>query len=251
MRIRNAVFMTISIVLVIACGTPQTQTGRSAKTGAGVGALAGLVFGGDLSDVVAGAAIGGLGGAAVGSAKASEQQQVARTEIARQEANLRVRRENERLAMEQDAQARAVARVEYEERLRVERERLIAEQQKAAANGTLSSNWLSDPEMLVRAFGEDNVTGLYALRDCQHDSAIVAASAAENSTNASYQLTSVWLRAMVAVDLNRTVSANTAYRQLIVVDPEVLTMEEAESGAVEALAAVRADRAASGIVCKT
>ena len=191
MRIKNAVAMAISIVLVVACGTPQTQVGRSAKTGAGVGALAGLVFGGDFEDVIAGAAIGGLGGAAVGSAKASEQQQVARTQIAQQEANERDRRERERLAMEQDAQARAEAQVQYEQRLRVERERLIAEQQSASASGTLDSNWLADPDMLVRAFGEDNVTGLYALRDCQHDKAIVAASAAENSTNASYQLTSV------------------------------------------------------------
>jgi hypothetical protein len=251
MKTRIAVLMTMLFVLVAACGTPQTQVGRSAKTGAGIGALAGLVFGGDLSDVVAGAAIGGLGGAAVGSAKSSEQQDAARTEIARQEATANARRENERLAMEQDAQARAAAQVEYEQRLRVERERLVAEQQSASADGAIDANWLADPEMLVRAFGEDNVTGLYALRDCQHDTAIIAASAAENSTNASYQLTSVWLRAMVAVDLNRTVSANTAYRQLIVVDPEVLTMEEAESAAVDALAAVRADRAASGIVCKT
>ena len=60
MRIKNAVAMAISIVLVVACGTPQTQVGRSAKTGAGVGALAGLVFGGDLEDVIAGAAIAAI-----------------------------------------------------------------------------------------------------------------------------------------------------------------------------------------------
>ena len=251
-RAKISICLAIPILLIAACGTPETQVGKSAQTGAGVGALAGLVFGGSLSDVVTGAAIGGLGGAVVGSAKSAEQEDVARTEIARQEANQRAQREDERLDMERDAQARATAQAEYEQRLRVERERLIAEQKNGSnSGGAAQSNWLADPELLLRAFGEDNMTGLYALRDCQHDKAIIAASAAENSANASYQLTSVWLRAMVAADLNRHVSSDNAYRQLIVLDPDVSTMAEAKSATVDALAAVRADRVSSGIVCNS
>jgi hypothetical protein len=241
------VLLIIPTLFLVACGTPETQVGKSAKTGASVGALAGLVFGNSWSDVVAGAAVGGLGGAAVGSAKSAEHEDVARTEIARQDALQRTQREDERLALERESQARAVAQAEYEQRLRVERERL----QNSAPSAATQSSWLADPDMLLRAFGEDNVTGLYALRDCQHDKAIIAASAAENSPNASYQLTSVWLRAMVAVDLNRTVSADTAYRQLIIIDPDVSTVAEARSSTVDALAEVRADRAASGMVCKS
>ena len=249
-QIKLIVLLIVPTLLLAACGTPETQVGKSAKTGASVGALAGLVFGNSWSDVVAGAAVGGLGGAAVGSAKSAEHEDVARTEIARQDALQRTQREDERLALERESQARAVAQAEYEQRLRVERERLIAAQNSASSAATQSS-WLADPDMLLRAFGEDNVTGLYALRDCQHDKAIIAASAAENSPNASYQLTSVWLRAMVAVDLNRTVSADTAYRQLIIIDPDVSTVAEARSSTVDALAEVRADRAASGMVCKS
>jgi hypothetical protein len=246
-RIKLIVLLIIPTLLLVACGTPETQVGKSAKTGASVGALAGLVFGNSWSDVVAGAAVGGLGGAAVGSAKSAEQEDVARTEIARQDALQRTQREDERLAWEREVQARAVAQAEYEQRLRVERERL----QNSASSAATQSSWLADPDMLLRAFGEDNVTGLYALRDCQHDKAIIAASAAENSPKASYQLTSVWLRAMVAVDLNRTVSADAAFRQLIVIDPDVSTVAEARSSTVDALAEVRADRAASGIVCNS
>jgi hypothetical protein len=246
-RIKLIVLLIIPTLLLVACGTPETQVGKSAKTGASVGALAGLVFGNSWSDVVAGAAVGGLGGAAVGSAKSAEQEDVARTEIARQDALQRTQREDERLAWEREVQARAVAQAEYEQRLRVERERL----QNSASSAATQSSWLADPDMLLRAFGEDNVTGLYALRDCQHDKAIIAASAAENSPKASYQLTSVWLRAMVAVDLRRTVSADAAFRQLIVIDPDVSTVAEAKSSTVDALAEVRADRVASGIVCNS
>jgi hypothetical protein len=246
-RMKLIVLLITPTLFLVACGTPETQVGKSAKTGASVGALAGLVFGNSWSDVAAGAAIGGLGGAAVGSAKSAEKEDVARTEIARQDALQRTQREDERLASEREIQARAVAQAEYEQRLRVERERL----QNSVSSAATQSSWLADPDMLLRAFGEDNVTGLYALRDCQHDKAIIAASAAENSPKASYQLTSVWLRAMVAVDLNRTVSADAAFRQLIVIDPDVSTVAEAKSSTVDALAEVRADRVASGIVCKS
>ena len=51
----------------------RTQTAQSAKKGAIWGGLAGLVFGGGLSDVVVGAAVGGAGGAAFGHAKERER----------------------------------------------------------------------------------------------------------------------------------------------------------------------------------
>lgn len=245
-KVSIAISAIVILAALVACGTPETQVGKSAKTGASVGALAGLVFGGSLSDVAAGAAIGGLGGAAVGSVKAAEQEDAARTEIARQEAAANQRREDQRLAMEQEMQMRAAKQAEYEQRLREERAKLAAQQGSTASS---DDNWLSDPEMLERAFGQDSVAGLYALRDCNHDKAIIAASAAENSTVASHQLASVWLRAMVAADLNRSVSANTAYRQLVTIDPDVRSTAEAKKYTAEAVEAVHADREALGLVC--
>jgi hypothetical protein len=228
-------------LMVAACGTPKTQVGKSGKTGAATGALAGLVFGGSVSDMVAGATVGGLAGAAVGSAKAKEQERQAQTAIAEEESR-------RRLAMEQEAMRRAELQVQYEQRIRAERQRL----ETAAASSTgAGENWLSDPEMLERAFGKDSVAGLYALRDCQHDKAIVAAAAAENSSVASHQLASVWLRAMVAVDLNRETSARAAYAQLVTIDPEVLSIEDARAATEEAMQAVRQDRSSLGIVCST
>ena len=239
-RIQPVVAILIAgSMLVAGCGTPKTQVGRSGKTGAATGALAGLVFGGSVTDMVTGAAVGGLAGAAVGSAKANEEEQRARTSLAEEESR-------RRLAMEQEAMRRAELQVQYEERIRAERQRLeIATASGAASDG----NWLSDPEMLERAFGKDNVAGLYALRDCQHDKAIVAAAAAENSSTASHQLASVWLRAMVAADLDRETSARAAYGQLVTIDPEVMSIDDARQETEAAMAVVREDRQTMGIVC--
>ena len=60
---------------------PKTQTAKSAKTGAIWGGLAGLVFGGNLSDAVEGAVIGGAGGAVYGSVKGNQQIKAEKNEL--------------------------------------------------------------------------------------------------------------------------------------------------------------------------
>ena len=231
---------------IFVCGhaSAQQQTRDSAATGAGWGALAGLVFGGELSDVVEGAVVGGVAGAVVGSAKAQDQAAVEQARIAR----AREIREQDRIAYEQEAQRRAMVQADYERRLQDERGRLGLAR-TGSAQPPAKSPLINDPKMLTRAFGEDTVAGLYALRDCRHDYALIAATAGENSTVASHQLAAVWLRAIIALDQNRMNSANATYQYLIEIDPEVSTVDEAHQYAQELLVEVRADRSATAVSC--
>ena len=232
------------VVAVTFCGIAlaQSHTRASANEGAGWGALAGLVFGGKLEDVVEGAVVGGVAGAVVGSAEAQEA--AARQQA--QAARAQQIREQERVAYEQEAQRRAKAQAEYEHRLAMERQNLAAQQQAAQP---AQSSAGPDEEMLVRAFGQDTVTGWYALRDCKHNNALIAATAGENASAASHQLAATWLRAIIAFDQKRTNSGNAALQNLIVIDPEISTMEEAEEAAQDLLAELRVERRAAGIRC--
>ncbi len=133
----------------------------------------------------------------------------------------------------------------------MERERLATAQASPASAPTAQDTWVNDADMLKRAFGEDVVTGLYALRDCKHDNALIAATAGENSTVFSHQLAAVWLRAIIALDQNRINSANAAYQYLIEIDPEASTADEAHQFAQELLVEVRAERSAAGRSCST
>ena len=88
-------FGLLSAIVLTACSSrskpppsPKTQTASSAKTGAVWGGLAGLVFGGSLSDAVEGAVIGGAGGAVYGSVKGNQQLKAEKNDLARQQVRI-------------------------------------------------------------------------------------------------------------------------------------------------------------------
>jgi hypothetical protein len=249
---RSACIAVVAAVSIIAfeLAVAQSQTAQSAKTGAGWGALAGLVFGGSLGDVVDGALVGGATGAVVGSSKGREQAANEQTQIALA-AEIR---ERESAAIEQEAQRRAMEQAEYERRLDIERQEFAmqaaaAQQAMAAQQTATAAPTVPDDAMLIRAFGQDTVTGWYALRDCRHDYALLAATAGENADAVSHQLAAVWLRAIIALDQKRANSANAALQSVIDIDPEVSTLEEAQGEAQELLAEIRVDRRSAGISC--
>ena len=193
----------------------KTQTAQSAKKGAIWGGLAGLVFGGSLSDVVAGAAVGGAGGAAFGYAKGNEQQKRYQLEV--QDQALRLEQERNYILQDQAHQTR---------------------QQMA-----------EDRSLLVRAFGEDNVNGLYALIECNHRNAYLYALAGANSDMLSHRLAASWLEAMVAQDKKDGAGANRAYMQITAQDDTVANVEQARNETINVLADVRAERIQQGITC--
>ena len=224
-------FILITTLLIFAFPTmaQQTQTARSAKKGAGWGALAGLVFGGSLWDVAGGALVGAAGGAAYGAAKGNEQQKQLQNDI---------------------------AYAESEQRIRLEQERnwILADQKRAEMAGTTTAvnqtNWMADRDLLNRAFGNDNVDGLFALRDCQHEKALLYAMAGANSDMLSHRLASSWLEAMIALDQKDSKTAHRAYQQVVAQDDSVANVEQAKEETTDALVDVRADRKNMGMTCK-
>jgi hypothetical protein len=225
----KAFIVALSLPLCVANVAAQdTQTARSAKKGAGWGALAGLVFGRSLWDVAGGAMVGAAGGAAYGSLKENERQKQMQTDIAFAESQQRVRLEQER---------------NY----------ILAQQKSAELQGqtpvATRTNWMEDRSLLNRAFGEDNVNGLFALRDCQHRQADLYALAGANSDMLSHRLAAIWLEAMIAQDRKDSAAAQRAYQQIVVQDDTVVDIEQAKADTIDALVDVRADRQKLGIQC--
>ena len=156
--IKRGTVRAIMLVLILLAGSleaQKTQTAQSAKKGAIWGGLAGLVFGGSLGDVVAGAAVGGAGGAAFGHVKERERQK--RYELDIQDQALRLEQERNYILQDEIAEAKA-------------------------SQGHYTPE--ADRELLVRAFGEDNVRSLTALRDCDHKRAQLYAMAGANTDRA-------------------------------------------------------------------
>jgi outer membrane lipoprotein SlyB len=212
--------ITFILVLSLAIGSlyaQQTQTAQSAKRGAFWGGVAGLVFGGSLGDVVAGAAVGGAGGAAYGYAKGNERQKRSQLEI-------------------------------QDQALRLEQERNYVLQ--GQANKT-RDQMAQDHDLLVRAFGEDNVNGLNALVQCKHRDAYLYALAGANSDYLSHRLAAGWLEALVAQDQKDGVAAERAYMQLVAQDDTVGSVDQARDETIDVLVEVRAERSAQGIQCRS
>jgi uncharacterized membrane protein len=216
-----------SVSLIAACSSrskppppPKTQTAKSAKTGAVWGGLAGLVFGGSLSDAVEGAVIGGATGAVYGSVKGNQQLKAERNELARQQ-------------------------------LRIEQERNYILQDEIAASKASQGNYTpeADEQLLIRAFGEDNVRSLTALRDCDHKRAQLYAMAGANSDFLSHRLASMYLEAMIAEDRGNSNTAAAAYQQIVIRDASVTNTDRARMETLDALTDVRADRRTLGINC--
>ena len=241
--LRTSLLCAVTAIIALNLSAPavaQGQTEETMRKGAGWGALAGLVFGGRLSDVVEGAVIGGTAGAVVGSSRAQEESARQQAEMARAQQI----REEERRAYEREAERRAMLQAQYETRLATEGEQLAVHR-----STNQQSTAGPDEAMLIRAFGEDTVTGWYALRDCKHNTALIAATAGENAEAASHQLAAVWLRAVVALDQGRENSTRAALHNLVVIDPDVSSMEEAQAGAQDLLSELHNDRRSAEVNC--
>jgi hypothetical protein len=173
--------------------------------------------------------LGAAGGAVYGAAKGNEQQKQLQNDIAYAESQQRIRLEQER---------------NY----------ILADQKRAEMAGATpvvdQTNWMADRDLLNRAFGSDNVDGLFALRDCQHEKAYLHAMAGANSDMLSHRLAASWLEAMIALDQKDSKTAHRAYQQVVAQDHSVASIEQAKSETTDALVDVRADRKNLGIACK-
>jgi outer membrane lipoprotein SlyB len=218
--INRRTIVTFILAITMAVGSVQaqkTQTAKSATKGAIWGGLAGLVFGGSLGDAVAGAAVGGAGGAVYGHAKGKEQQK--RYELEIQDQALRLEQERNYILQDQVDQTK--------------------------------EQMSQDHALLVRAFGEDNVNGLYALVDCKYDNAYLYALAGANSDMLSHRLAAIWLEAMVAQDKKDGAAAKRAYMRIAAQDDSVENVDQAQDETIDALADVRAERNAQNIQCRS
>ena len=108
-----------------------------------------------------------------------------------------------------------------------------------------------DHALLVRAFGEDNVNGLYALVDCKHDNAYLYALAGANSDMISHRLAAIWLEGMVVQDRKDGSAAQRAYMRIAAQDDSVETVDQARDETIDVLADVRAERVQQGIQCRS
>jgi hypothetical protein len=220
--VNRIILVTTLLMFAVPAMAQKTQTAKSAKRGAGWGALAGLVFGGSVWDVAGGAALGAAGGAVYGNMKGKEREKQIQSDIAYDESQQRIRLEQER-------------------------NEILAAQQAAGKVDT--SQWAQDRELLNRAFGKDNVDGLFELRDCKRDRAYMHALAGANSDMLSHRLASVWLEALIAVDAKDSKSAERAYQRLIAQDETVVNIQQAQAETMDLLVEIRAARQNQNIVC--
>ena len=200
--------LTLVLVVTIGCGGSKEletdpEKGVSVGTTAGIGALLGLGLGGGLSDVIGGAAVGAAGGMIANLAISESEKSKQRKAQLKHE--------------EQDRQARK----RYEEEERV-------------ANEAISK--------LIAAVGIDNVEGYKALRNCNHERAYALARAARTSSNLDYRITSYWLEAMTAVDMRDSKTAAEIYDDIVRIDPDIDTVQQASIETDKAVLDLRSER---------
>ncbi|MGB5161137.1 MAG: hypothetical protein WBP10_15270 [Thermoanaerobaculia bacterium] len=105
-------------------------------------------------------------------------------------------------------------------------------------------------EEWVAAIGEDNTNALDALVDCQHDRATLLAKAGATSENPDFALAGYWLEALVAVDSQDQAAAESLFAELVDLDDDVDTVQQASVAADQAILKVREARTAEGISCQ-
>lgn len=194
------------------------KAGRWAGKGAAGGAILGFIVGGDLGSAAEGAALGAAGGAAAGAISGSNQKKKAKRQA------------------EADAQAQAQVQE--------------AEAAAKANKSQLPSDLPQNEDEWIAAIGEDNVNALDALVDCQHDRSRILAQAASTSSNPEYRMIGVWIEALGAVDQNDQDTAQKYFEQIIPLDDQVDTVQQASLVADQAVLEIRNTRTNEGIGCR-
>ncbi len=77
-------------------------------------------------------------------------------------------------------------------------------------------------------YGDENVDGLIALIDGNHERALAFANVAETSADANYRWSAVWLKAIIYADQGNRAALEKEYERLIVLDPEISDREDAD-----------------------
>ncbi len=78
-----------------------------------------------------------------------------------------------------------------------------------------------------REYGDENVDGLVALVEDNHARALAFANAGETSSDANHRWAAVWLKAVIYADQGDEEAANKEYERLVVLDPEIESVEDA------------------------
>lgn len=77
-----------------------------------------------------------------------------------------------------------------------------------------------------RDWGNEVVDGLLALIDGNHERALALAAAGETSPDANHRVAAAWLKAIIAADRGDEVAAEAEYERLVVLDPELGSVNE-------------------------
>lgn len=97
----------------------------------------------------------------------------------------------------------------------------LQEQQKRQKEaGDLEAQWR-------REYGDENVDGLIALIEGNHTRALAFANTGETSSDANHRWAAVWLKAIIYADQGNEKAKNQEYKRLVVLDPEIASVEDA------------------------
>lgn len=214
MRASRSWVLALVVTMVISGAALAGKGGRWAGRGAAGGAVLGLLVGDDLGDVAVGAAVGAAAGGIAGSASEKREHQ------RQQQAELEALRRNE-----------------------AERQSAEAAQPKPPADLPQTE------EAWIRAIGVDNTNALDALVECQQARARLLAQAGATFENPEFRLVAKWLEALAALDLRDTVTAERLFSELIELDNDVDTPQQASLLADQALLEIRNTRRNEGITC--
>ncbi len=86
--------------------------------------------------------------------------------------------------------------------------------------------------------------------DCQHDRAELLAKAGATSENPDFALAGYWLEALVAVDTKDQAAAESLFAELVDLDDDVDTVQQASVAADQAILEIRETRSDEGISCQ-
>jgi len=111
-------------------------------------------------------------------------------------------------------------------------EKMITAQNEAIKDLQGQQQQLSEADSLEAQFrveyGDENVDSLIALIDGNHERAMALAGVGETAKDANHRMSAVWMKAIILADQGNTEELNKEYERLIVLDPEVESVEDGE-----------------------